>query len=199
MLYDCRNDSLVPAFTLWDREDLEKDAFETLQPNREATHVVTGILYGSHAFFVLDREVSEEEDRQEIEGNLKVLIKKIPMLDIEGKGALKMEDADFAKVDKFSSVINYAVEVYIDDVWLQHMECQAVDTPGFGDTRGIDRDREITEQISCPEEPWKKPTVATVTAVATVTLLLAVLWSVGRCRAEGCHAHFQKQPLPLSL
>ncbi|KAJ3594351.1 hypothetical protein NHX12_003658, partial [Muraenolepis orangiensis] len=48
-------------------------------------------------------------------------------------------------------------------------------------------------------EPWKKPTVAMVTAVATVTLLLAVLWSVGRCRAEGCHAHFQKQPLPLSL
>ncbi|KAJ3595288.1 hypothetical protein NHX12_004592 [Muraenolepis orangiensis] len=67
-----------------------------------ATHVVTGILYGSHAFFVLDREVSEKEDRQEIEGNLKVLIRKIPKLDIEGKGALKMRDADFAKVDKFS-------------------------------------------------------------------------------------------------
>ncbi|KAJ3602036.1 hypothetical protein NHX12_029796 [Muraenolepis orangiensis] len=175
------------AFTLWDREDLEKEAFETPQPNSsfdivasdsiedksnalnveaslkasflcglievdgaakylsdcktsrnqarvtlqyknttkfkqlsmnhigrgnvkhpyvfesgQATHVVTGILYGSHAFFVLDREVSEKENRQEIEGNLQVLIRKIPMLDIEGKGALKMEDADFAKVDKFS-------------------------------------------------------------------------------------------------
>ncbi|KAJ3615409.1 hypothetical protein NHX12_015734 [Muraenolepis orangiensis] len=187
MLYDCRNDSLIPAFTLWDREDLEKDAVETSQPNSsfdivasdsiedksnalnveaslkasflcglievegaakylsdcktsrnqarvtlqyknttkfqqlsmnhigrgnvkhpdvfesgKATHVVTGILYGSHAFFVLDREVSEMEDRQEIEENLQVLIRNIPMLDIEGKGALKMGDADFAKVDKFS-------------------------------------------------------------------------------------------------
>ncbi|KAJ3594354.1 hypothetical protein NHX12_003661 [Muraenolepis orangiensis] len=57
----------------------------------------------------------------------------------------------------------------------------------------------LDPQRRSPEEPWKKPTVAMVTAVATVTLLLAVLWSVGRCRAEGCHAHFQKQPLPLSL
>ncbi|KAJ3595635.1 hypothetical protein NHX12_004938 [Muraenolepis orangiensis] len=187
MLYDCRNDSLVPAFTLWDRQDLEKDAFETPQPNSSfdivasdsiedksnalnveaslkasflcgmikvegaakylsdcktsrnqarvtlqysnttkfqqlsmnhigrgnvkhpyvfesglATHVVTGILYGSHAFFVLDREVSEKENRRDIEGNLKVLIRKMPTLNIDGKGALKMEDADFAKVDKFS-------------------------------------------------------------------------------------------------
>ncbi|KAJ3595643.1 hypothetical protein NHX12_004946 [Muraenolepis orangiensis] len=187
MLYDCRNDSLIPALTLWDREDLEKDAFETLQPNSsfdivasdsiedksnalnveaslkasflcglievegaakylsdcktsrnqarvtlqyknttklqqlsmnhigrgnvkhpdvfesgKATHVVTGILYGSHAFFVLDREVSEKENRQEIEGNLQVLIKKMTFLNIKGEGALKMEDADIAKVDKFS-------------------------------------------------------------------------------------------------
>ncbi|KAJ3583444.1 hypothetical protein NHX12_017337, partial [Muraenolepis orangiensis] len=107
MLYDCRNDSLIPALTLWDREDLEKDAFETLQPNS--------------SFDI----VSEKENRQEIEGNLQVLIKKMTFLNIKGEGALKMEDADFAKVDKFSSVINYAVEVYIDDVWLQHMECQA--------------------------------------------------------------------------
>ncbi|KAJ3581528.1 hypothetical protein NHX12_016549, partial [Muraenolepis orangiensis] len=109
MLYDCRNDSLIPAFTLWDREDLEKDAVETSQPNS--------------SFDI----VSEMEDRQEIEENLQVLIRKIPTLDIKGEGALKMGDADFAKVDKFSSVINYAVEVcvHIDDVWLQHMECQA--------------------------------------------------------------------------
>ncbi|KAJ3594720.1 hypothetical protein NHX12_004027 [Muraenolepis orangiensis] len=65
-----------------------------------ATHVVTGILYGSHAFFVLDREVSEEENRREIEGYLQVLIRKNPTLNIDGKGALKMED--FAKVDKIS-------------------------------------------------------------------------------------------------
>uniref|UniRef100_A0A3B4WFK5 Stonustoxin subunit alpha-like n=1 Tax=Seriola lalandi dorsalis TaxID=1841481 RepID=A0A3B4WFK5_SERLL len=67
-----------------------------------ATHVVTGILYGARAFFVFDREVSEKEDHQDIQGNLKVMIKKIPLLAIEGEGSLKMEDKDRATVDKFS-------------------------------------------------------------------------------------------------
>ncbi|CAK6983913.1 verrucotoxin subunit beta-like, partial [Scomber scombrus] len=36
-----------------------------------ATHVVTGILYGGQAFFVFDREVSDEERHQDIQGNMK--------------------------------------------------------------------------------------------------------------------------------
>ncbi|XP_073347823.1 verrucotoxin subunit beta-like [Pagrus major] len=67
-----------------------------------ATHVVTGILYGAQAFFVFDREVAEKEDHQDIEGNLKVIIKKIPCLSIEGEGSLKMEDKDRTTADKFS-------------------------------------------------------------------------------------------------
>ncbi|CAL8316839.1 unnamed protein product [Gadus morhua 'NCC'] len=58
MLYDCRNDSLIP--------------------------------------------VSEKEDRQDIEGNLKVLIKKIPTLEIGGQGSPNMADKDIANVDKLS-------------------------------------------------------------------------------------------------
>ncbi|XP_041805012.1 uncharacterized protein LOC121614969 [Chelmon rostratus] len=67
-----------------------------------ATHVVTGVLYGAQAFFVFDREVSERENHQDIEGNLKVMIKKIPCLAIEGEGSLKMEDQDRANINKFS-------------------------------------------------------------------------------------------------
>ncbi|KAK9538352.1 hypothetical protein VZT92_003527 [Zoarces viviparus] len=67
-----------------------------------ATHVVTGILYGAQAFFVFDREVSEKEDHQDIQGNLKVMIKKIPCISIEGEGSLKMEDKDRENVEKFS-------------------------------------------------------------------------------------------------
>ena len=51
----------------------------------QATNVVTGILYGAQAFFVFDREVSEKEDWQDIEGNLKVLINKITTLKIDGQ------------------------------------------------------------------------------------------------------------------
>lgn len=39
---------------------------------------------------------------KDIEGNLKVMIKKIPCLAIEGQGSLMMEDKDQANVEKFS-------------------------------------------------------------------------------------------------
>ncbi|XP_030257458.1 uncharacterized protein LOC115571939 [Sparus aurata] len=67
-----------------------------------ATHVVTGILYGAQAFFVFDREVSEKEDHQDIEGSLRVMIQKIPCIAIEGKGSLKMEDKVRATANEFS-------------------------------------------------------------------------------------------------
>ncbi|XP_034006858.1 neoverrucotoxin subunit beta-like [Trematomus bernacchii] len=187
MLYDCRNDSLVPGITLWDRDDLKKDIGERPQNYNDcdivasesiedkssalnvkaslkasflsglvevggsakylndtktsknhirvtlnyqattnvqelsmnhlgrgnvkhrdvfdqeiATHVVTGILYGAQAFFVFDREVSVNENHQDIQGHLNVMIKNIPCLSIEGKGSLKMEEKDKAKVDKLS-------------------------------------------------------------------------------------------------
>uniref|UniRef100_A0A3P9AVJ3 Uncharacterized protein n=1 Tax=Maylandia zebra TaxID=106582 RepID=A0A3P9AVJ3_9CICH len=67
-----------------------------------ATHVVTAILYGAQAFFVFDREVSERENHQHVQGNLKVTIKKIPLLSVEGEGSLKMEGIEKESVDKFS-------------------------------------------------------------------------------------------------
>ncbi|XP_034410679.1 uncharacterized protein LOC117746028 [Cyclopterus lumpus] len=187
MLYDCRLDSLVPGMTLWDYDDLEKNAKEITKPSSEfgivtsesiddkslalnveaslkasflgglvkvggsakylndsktsrhqarvtlsyktttkfqklsmnhlgrnnikhpyvfdkgiATHVVTAVLYGAQAFFVFDREVSETETHQDIQGNLTVMIKMIPGIAIEGEGALKMKDKDREYVDKFS-------------------------------------------------------------------------------------------------
>ncbi|XP_033977368.1 uncharacterized protein LOC117475304 [Trematomus bernacchii] len=67
-----------------------------------ATHVVTGILYGAQAFFVFDREVSANENHRDIQGNLKVMIKKISSVSIDCEGSLKMEDKDKAHVEKFS-------------------------------------------------------------------------------------------------
>ncbi|XP_051808949.1 uncharacterized protein LOC127535327 [Acanthochromis polyacanthus] len=187
MLYDCRQDMIIPGMTLWDRDDLERNTKEQLKPSSQfeivasesiedkssalnveaslkasflgglvevegsakylhddkksknqarvtlkyetttkfqelsmnhlgkgnvkhpdvfeqslATHVVAGILYGAQAFFVFDREVSEKENHQDIQGNLKVMIKKIPCFSIEGEGSLKMEDKDTTNVEKFS-------------------------------------------------------------------------------------------------
>ncbi|XP_048825998.1 uncharacterized protein LOC125704469 [Brienomyrus brachyistius] len=187
MLYDCRNDCLIPGITMWDLEDLKKDSDERIQLNTEfdvvasdsvedkacaldvdaslkasfvgglvevggsakylkdtkaskkqarvtlkyktttnfmqlsmshlgrgnvkhpyvfekgiATHVVTAVLYGAQAFFVFDREVSETENQQNIEGNLHVMIKKIPKLSVEGEASLKLTDTDRATEEKLS-------------------------------------------------------------------------------------------------
>ncbi|XP_034084301.1 neoverrucotoxin subunit alpha-like isoform X2 [Gymnodraco acuticeps] len=186
MLYDCRQDSLVPDVKLWDCDDLEKYTRKRPKPSSDfemvasesfkdkssalnveaslkasflgglvevggsakylndgktsknharvtlkyqatttlkelsmnhlgdvkkhqfvfdqgiATHVVTGILYGAQAFFVFDREVSVNENHRDIQGNLKVMIKNIPCLSIEGEGSLKIEDKDKANDEKLS-------------------------------------------------------------------------------------------------
>ncbi|XP_058870477.1 stonustoxin subunit alpha-like, partial [Acipenser ruthenus] len=187
MLYDCRNDSLIPGMTLWDMDTLKKDVDLRSQHNTEfqiiasdsiedkssalnieaslkasflgglvevkgsakylkdtksskhqarvtlhyrtttkfmqltmkqlgrgnvqhpyvfdqgtATHVVTAVLYGAQAFFVFDRDVSSGEDHQDIQGNLQVMIKKIPMIAIEGEGSLKMADNEKSSTDQFT-------------------------------------------------------------------------------------------------
>ncbi|XP_039592057.1 uncharacterized protein LOC120515271 [Polypterus senegalus] len=59
---------------------------------KSATHVVTAVLYGAQAFFVFDQNSSKEEQNQDITGQLEILIKKF--ISVDGKGDLKMTDAD---------------------------------------------------------------------------------------------------------
>ncbi|RXN19682.1 neoverrucotoxin subunit beta-like protein [Labeo rohita] len=61
---------------------------------KTATHVVMAVLYGVQAFMVFDRTFSEEKDEQKIEGELDVMVRKIPKFSIEGKGAIKLTDSD---------------------------------------------------------------------------------------------------------
>uniref|UniRef100_A0A3Q3MI92 Uncharacterized protein n=1 Tax=Mastacembelus armatus TaxID=205130 RepID=A0A3Q3MI92_9TELE len=75
-----------------------------------ATHVVTGILYGAQAFFVFDREVSEKENHQDIQGNLKVMIKKNSLLSNVEKFSCKFH-GDFS-LEKNPVTFQDAVEVY---------------------------------------------------------------------------------------
>ncbi|XP_071793629.1 LOW QUALITY PROTEIN: uncharacterized protein [Asterias amurensis] len=59
-----------------------------------ATHVVTGILYGAKAFFVFDRDCTIEEKLKDVQGNLHVLVKKIPLLEIKGSGSVKLSSEE---------------------------------------------------------------------------------------------------------
>ncbi|KAI4877052.1 hypothetical protein NFI96_011309 [Prochilodus magdalenae] len=73
---------------------LGKITYPEVFEEKTATHVVTAVLYGAQAFMVFDKTVSENEDKQEVEGNLNVMVKKIPLLSIEGEGDLKMNDKE---------------------------------------------------------------------------------------------------------
>ncbi|KAK9960212.1 hypothetical protein ABG768_010287 [Culter alburnus] len=59
---------------------------------KTATHVVTAVLYGAQAFMVFDMMSSKDESKQEIEGKLNVMIKKIPEFSIKGEGSVKMTE-----------------------------------------------------------------------------------------------------------
>ncbi|KAM9164526.1 verrucotoxin subunit beta-like isoform 5-T10 [Pangshura tecta] len=67
-----------------------------------ATHVVTAVLYGAQAFFVFDREVSSSESVREIEGEMKLMVEKIPKVsgeaEVSGEKGNKAEE----KAEKFS-------------------------------------------------------------------------------------------------
>ncbi|XP_066531092.1 stonustoxin subunit alpha-like [Hoplias malabaricus] len=68
----------------------------------DATHVVVGVLYGADAIMEFQQTASDALDKQEIEGTLHVMIKKIPLIEISGDGSLKMDDDDKKKVQNFS-------------------------------------------------------------------------------------------------
>lgn len=70
--------------------------------DQDATHVVTGITYGSDAFFVFDRNISENETMNDVHGNMEAAIKSIPMkINPSGGAALNYNSTDKAETDKF--------------------------------------------------------------------------------------------------
>ncbi|XP_058627681.1 cytolytic toxin-alpha-like [Onychostoma macrolepis] len=69
---------------------------------KTATHVVTAVLYGAQAFMVFERSFAEDENKQDIEGELNVMVKKISGFSIEGEGAVKMTDEDNKKAENIT-------------------------------------------------------------------------------------------------
>ncbi|XP_067399205.1 stonustoxin subunit alpha-like [Emydura macquarii macquarii] len=67
-----------------------------------ATHVVTAVLYGAQAFFVFDQEVSSSESVREIEGNMKLMVEKIPKVSGEAEGSGEKRNKKKVKTENFS-------------------------------------------------------------------------------------------------
>ncbi|XP_067237067.1 neoverrucotoxin subunit alpha-like [Chanodichthys erythropterus] len=69
---------------------------------KTATHVVVAVLYGAQAFMVFDRTFSEEENKQEVEEELNVMVKKIPEFSSEANATFKMTDAEKKMAEKIA-------------------------------------------------------------------------------------------------
>ncbi|XP_055486956.1 uncharacterized protein LOC129694263 [Leucoraja erinacea] len=67
-----------------------------------ATHVITAVLYGAQAFFVFDQMASSSENIQDIQGNMEVMIKRLPKIAIEGEASLEMTEEQSSQAEKFS-------------------------------------------------------------------------------------------------
>ncbi|XP_066531649.1 neoverrucotoxin subunit alpha-like [Hoplias malabaricus] len=81
--------------------DLHSPNAEILEETN-ATHVVVGVLYGADAIMEFQQTASETSDKQKIQRNLHVMIKKILSVEISGDGSLKMDDDEKKKVQNFS-------------------------------------------------------------------------------------------------
>ncbi|XP_076839553.1 verrucotoxin subunit beta-like [Brachyhypopomus gauderio] len=74
-----------------------------------ATHVITAVLYGAHAFLVFDQTATKDEDAQEIQGNLSVMIRNI--FTPEGKGNIMMNDKEKKLADEISCTFHGDYEI----------------------------------------------------------------------------------------
>ncbi|XP_016106960.1 neoverrucotoxin subunit beta-like isoform X2 [Sinocyclocheilus grahami] len=73
---------------------LNKITYPEVFEQKTATHVVVAVLYGAQAFMVFDHTLSEEENKQQMEGKLNAMVEKIPKLSTEGNVALQMTTAE---------------------------------------------------------------------------------------------------------
>ncbi|XP_058236791.1 verrucotoxin subunit beta-like [Hemibagrus wyckioides] len=73
---------------------------------KTATHVITAVLYGVHVFMVFDYIKAENENKQEIQGNLHAVVKKIPNISINGQASLNL-NGDEQKMAENISVTFY--------------------------------------------------------------------------------------------
>ncbi|KAI7805663.1 cytolytic toxin-alpha-like isoform X2 [Triplophysa rosa] len=67
-----------------------------------ATHVVTAVLYGADACFVFDRQVSSDEDKQTVSGDLKAAFDKLKFISVGGNIDLSMTDVQKTAVQTFT-------------------------------------------------------------------------------------------------
>ncbi|XP_063050163.1 verrucotoxin subunit beta-like [Engraulis encrasicolus] len=76
-----------------------------------ATHVVTAILYGASAYFMFDRESSNNEDKKQVEGEAKLLMDKLKFLKINADASFDMDKREKSAVENFCCTFHGDVQL----------------------------------------------------------------------------------------
>ncbi|KAJ8362857.1 hypothetical protein SKAU_G00116920 [Synaphobranchus kaupii] len=85
---------------------LGKVTYPEVFDQKIATHVVTAVLYGAEAFMVFDHMALNEKDKQDIQGEMHVMVTKIPSVEISSSGKLKLTDEEKKNVESFSCIFH---------------------------------------------------------------------------------------------
>ncbi|KAF4075339.1 hypothetical protein AMELA_G00233320 [Ameiurus melas] len=86
--------SQTTTFEQLTMKELGKITYPQVFDQKTATHVVTAVLYGTQAFMVFDHVTDKNENKQDIEGNLHAVVKKLPNTSIDGDGSLKLSEEE---------------------------------------------------------------------------------------------------------
>lgn len=83
-------------------EQMASIQYPEVLDDADATHVVSGALYGADAFFVFDYQMNENENMREVQGNMEALIKFIPEISVGGNASINLKDNEEKKAKKFT-------------------------------------------------------------------------------------------------
>ncbi|XP_060717025.1 cytolytic toxin-alpha-like isoform X2 [Tachysurus vachellii] len=94
--------SQTTTFEQLTMKELGNITYPQVFDQKTATHVVTAVLYGAQVFMVFDYTRAENENKQEIEGNLHAVVKKIPSFSIDGQASLNMTEDEKKMAENIS-------------------------------------------------------------------------------------------------
>ena len=83
-------------------EQMKEATFSQPIQKHVATHVATAVEYGVDAFFVFDREVTNNENYKEIQGSMQAQVKKLSsIVDVSGQASIGLTESEKENVAKF--------------------------------------------------------------------------------------------------
>lgn len=83
-------------------EQIKGIQYPDVLEDSDATHVVTGVIYGSDAFFVFDRTVMLEEKNCDIHGKVEAMVKVFSGISGSGSGSVSSKTTQREEVEKLN-------------------------------------------------------------------------------------------------